>query len=210
VILRLCAALAWLAGTGVLLAYLTVIGEGPFAGPAARHLRAMKDRAAPPAQVVPISYEEMRALPHRAPPDSVAAIERRGVSIEGYVEGLLRPSDGDIHFEVAPTAPAPDEPNVAYVSAELTPAIRRGAAAWTYDGLARAFRVRTGATTAWERGPRRARISGWLMFDYQYDTAPGAEALRSADVRMTGWEIHPVTRIELWDDSLGRFVALAR
>ena len=209
-ILRLAAALALLAGAAALLGYLTVIGEGPFAPPEARHLRAMKDRVAPPASLAPISYEELRALPHHAPPESLAAIEGRGVSLEGYVEGMLRPSDGDIHLEVAPAPLEPDQPNTAYASAEITPAIRSQAPAWTYEGLARAFRVRTGAPTPWERGPRRARISGWLLFDYQYDSTPTEEALRYAPVRMTGWEIHPVTQIELWDDSLERFVALDR
>ena len=209
-ILRIAAALAAIAGVVALLGYLAAIGKGPLAPPAARHLRAMKDRTQQPARLEPIGFDEMRALPHHAAPAEVAALERRGVSFEGYVEGMLRPSDGDIHLEVSPVPHGPDRPNGAYVSAEITPQIRRGSARWTYAGLARAFRVRSGDVTPWERGPRRARIGGWLMFDYQYDSEPNEDAVRYADVRVTGWEIHPVTSIELWDDSLARFVELAR
>ena len=209
-IVRLAAALAAIAGVVVLLGYLYAIGKGPLAPPAARHLRAMKDRLEPPARLEPISFDEMRALPHHAAPPEVAALERRGVAFEGYVEGMLRPSDGDIHLEVSPVAHGPDRPNGAYVSAEITPQIRRGSTRWTYNELARAFRIRSGGTTPWERGPRRVRIGGWLMFDFQYDSEPNEDAVHYADVRVTGWEIHPVTSIELWNDSLARFVELQR
>ena len=66
----------------------------------------------------------------------------------------------------------------------------------------------------WPGGPPRVRISGWLMYDFQYDAPflpqkapilPGP-----AHRRLTGWEIHPVTRIEIWDEARKDFVDYPR
>ena len=54
------------------------------------------------------------------------------------------------------------------------------------------------------------RISGWLMFDpehydqmYRYDPA---NTSKSGKYRATLWEIHPITRLEVWRS--GRWVSL--
>jgi hypothetical protein len=60
-----------------------------------------------------------------------------------------------------------------------------------------------GATTPWEGGPRRTRISGWLLYDFQYDDSLGEWSGDFHPPRATGWEIHPVTAIDIWSDSLG-------
>lgn len=59
---------------------------------------------------------------------------------------------------------------------------------------------------------RRARLTGWLLDDFwnDPDRFPWSIWPHGAARRLSGWEIHPVTRIELWDDSLRRYVELAR
>ena len=63
--LRLAGALALAVGAVGLLGYLRVVGKGPFATPAERHLRAMKDRVAAPDSFAPIGFDGMIALPRR-------------------------------------------------------------------------------------------------------------------------------------------------
>lgn len=209
-ILRFAAAVALVLGVAGLVGFLTILGEGPFASPEMRHLRAMKNRTAKPASLDPMSYAELAALPHQRPLAEYAPLERRAVSLEGYVQRMLRAADGDIHLELAPSSRAPGGRDTAYATAEVTPRWRHGSENWQYEAIAAAFQPNHGSTTSWEGGPRRARVSGWLLYDFQYDGVPTREALASGAPRLTGWEIHPVTRIELWDDSLARFVEYRR
>jgi hypothetical protein len=205
VILRVAAALSLLLGVTGLLGFLFLIGKGPLASSTARHMRAMKDRVAAPDSVVDVAFTGFAALPHHAPLPEYAAIERRGVRLVGYVQKVLTASDGDIHLEVADGPAGPEWPHGFYVTAEITPQWRRGSDAWVYERLVAAVRPGLGGSTPWDAGARRVRISGWLLYDYQYDLPP-APWLR----RVTGWEIHPVTGIELWDDSLGAFAEYRR
>ncbi len=204
-ILRLVAGLALLLGIAALAAYLLLVGRGPLASPAGRHLRAMKERRDAPTAVMPFTLADFHALPHDAPMAEVAALERRGVSLEGYVQRMLRASDGDTHLEIVVTPRAPGGPDTAYVTAEIAMPWRRGSRAWSYESLLAAFRPNHGGATAWEAGPRRVRVTGWLLYDFQHDVRPSQYSLIHGS-RVTGWEIHPVTRIELWDDSLHGFV----
>ena len=204
-ILRFAAALSLLLGVAGLLGFLVLIGKGPLASPAARHMRAMKDRVAAPDSLVDYVFADFSALPHHAPLAEYAALERRGVRLEGYVQRMLVASDGDIHLEVAAGPAGPDWPQDVYVTSEITPRWRRGSDAWVYDRLVAAVRPGIGGATPWDAGARRVRVSGWLLYDYPYDLPQGP-----AQKRLTGWEIHPVTRIELWDDSPGTFVDYRR
>jgi len=208
--MRLAAALALLLGAAALLAYLDFMGRGPFAGPTARHLRAMKDRRGAPTSVEAVTMADIAALPHRTPLSSYAAIEGRGVMAEGYVQRMMRALDDDVHLELAPAPRAPGGPDTTYISAEITPGWRAGSKRWSYGALEVAFRPNHGGVTAWDGGPRRMRVSGWLLYDYQYDAPPTPVQERTVAPRISGWEIHPVTRVELWDEDLGRFVELAR
>ena len=208
--LRLAAAFALVMGAATLLAYCDVMGHGPLADRAARHLRAMKDRRASPASAEAVGLAEFRALPHHVAVAEYARIEARGVVMEGYVQRLLRASDDDYHMEVTPTPRAPGGPDTMYVTAEITPGVRRSSADWSYAHLARSLRPNHGGETEWDEGPRRVRVTGWLLYDYQYDETPSVWEQRLAAPRISGWEIHPVTRIEVWDDSLRRYRDVAR
>jgi hypothetical protein len=227
VILRLTALGALVLSLATVFAWLHVVGRGPFATPAARHLRAMKERTAPPGSATPLRFADVAALPHGAPLASYAKLERQAVSLDGYVSGMIRSSDGDIHLEITTTPRRAGGPEVVYVTGEVTPAFQRGGG-WSYERLRQAFRPVTGGPP-FDRAPVRVRIEGWLLYDWQYDgrpttdplrglwnrirpVHPGAESARrthSIWPRLTGWEIHPVTAIDVWDAGFGGFRRLA-
>ena len=214
--LRIAAALVLVLGGGMLLVFLRLLGEGPRIPPEARHLRAMKDRAAAPASVTPMSFADMIALPHSRPLAEYAELERRGVSLEGYVQRMLHVADGDIHLEIVGRPLTPEDRDTSYLSAEVTPRVRaagwpaRAAGpGWSYEELEARLRPVAGGTTTWNGPPRRMRITGWLLYDWQYDT-PWASLASHRVERLTGWEIHPVTRIEVWDDARAAFRELPR
>ena len=197
-ILRLAALAAVALGAVALLFFLQLVGKAPWSPPEMRHLRAGKDRTAAPDSVVPFSAADFAALPHGRPLAEYARLEQRGVSFEGYVQALIISTDGDIHFELAPTRRLPGGPDTVYVTAEVTPQWGGGSGPWSFESLVATLRPNRGGAGAWDSGPRRARVSGWLLYDFQYDTTPGpGPALQST--RLTGWEIHPVTRIEVRD-----------
>ncbi len=208
-ILRLTAVLALALSLTAFAGYLQMLGEAPWSTPEMRHLRAMKDRTAAPDSLTPVSLATFQALPHDWPLPRYAPLEQSGVSLDGYVQHLVIAPDGDTHFEVAPAPRPPGAPDTCYVTAEVTPRWYEGSARWSFEGLVASLRPNHGGTTYWASGPRRARVSGWLLYDLQYDARPGPEALRG-DTRVSGWEIHPITRLELWSDSLQRFVDLPR
>ena len=55
--LRLAALGALVLSLATVFAYLHVVGRGPFAAPAARHLRTMKERTARTASVTPLRLD---------------------------------------------------------------------------------------------------------------------------------------------------------
>lgn len=207
-ILRLAALGAVVLGLVVFLFFLQLVGKAPWSPPEMRHLRAMKDRVAAPDSVAPFSVADFASLPHGRPLAEYARLEERGVSFDGYVQNLLTSSDGDIHFELAPTRRLPGGPDTVYVTAELTPQWGSGSGPWSFENLVAILRPNRGGATPWDTGPRHVRVSGWLLYDHQYDVRYDREALRRG-ARLTGWEIHPVTRIEVWEaaDSAWREVA---
>jgi hypothetical protein len=212
VILRVAAAVSLALGVTILLAYFSWIGEGPSSNPAERHLRRMKERADAPREVTPITFAEMESLPHARPLAEYAPFERRGVSLEGYVNAMHLSSDGDYHMSVFQRPPAYGER--MGLTAELTPEWQRGSRGWRWEPLETALRPTWSSHGRWPSDPPRVRISGWLLYDFQYDS-PWTEDKRlrlqpPIRQRLTGWEIHPVTRIEIWDDARRDFVEFAR
>jgi hypothetical protein len=208
VIVRIAAAIAFTLGALALLGYLHLLGKGPFASLEMRHLRAMKDRTEPPREYAAYAFEDFDGLPRRLSVAEYSAIERRGVSLEGYVQRMLRAPDGDIHLEIVPRPDSTGAPQI-YVTGEITPAFARESPRWRFETLSAELRPPLGVPAAWPRGPRRARFRGWLLFDFQHNDSLGTRG-GGANPRMTGWEIHPVTGIELWSESLERFVEYPR
>ena len=201
---------AFLVGAATLAGGLSLIGELPGQTAEARHLRAMKRRIEPPLEVAPAHLEDFLALPYRPALAARAAIERRAVSFEGWTQRIILAGDGDLHLELAPSPRAAGAYDTAYVTAEITPRWRERAPGWSYDRIAEALRPPHGGATAWDGGATHVRISGWLLYDYQYDRRPSPWTLAHGAPRVSGWEIHPVTRIERWDDARGGWLEVER
>jgi hypothetical protein len=208
VILRLAALGAVVLGLVVFLFFLQLVGKAPWSPPEMRHLRAMKDRASAPDRLAPFTLADFESLPQRRPLAEYARLEQRGVSFDGYVQNLLTATDGDSHFELVGTRRLPGGPDTAYVTAEVTPQWSCGSVPWSFENLVAILRPNRGGATPWDQGPRHVRVSGWLLYDFQDDPLPVPGALERR-LRLTGWEIHPVTRIEVRDeaDSAWREVA---
>jgi hypothetical protein len=206
VILRIAAGLAVTVGAALLLAYLAEIGKAPWSSLAARHLRAMKDRTTEPARYDTVRLEQMARLPRERDVSEYSGLERHGVVADGYVQRMLRAADGDVHLDFAPDLD-PEGRLVPFVSAEIPPEWSRGSERWRYPYLVAAFRPIVGGVTPWDSGPRRVRLRGWLMYDYAYE---GQRSPFGFPQKISSWEIHPVTGIELWNDRAGRFAELPR
>jgi hypothetical protein len=185
-------------------------GEGPFVRPEARHMRAMKDRREAPREVEALALTVFDSLPYRRPLAEYAPVERRGAVIEGYVKHMLRAPDGDMHIEF--TGPQPEGAGpLAYVTAEITPQWHRGAPRWSFESLRAAFRSASGGDVARFGLPaRRTRLTGWLMYDYQFETRRPDLTRVPAEQRESGWELHPVTKIGIWDEARAAFVEVPR
>ena len=198
------------AGAMALASGLALLGEAPGVSPQGEHLRRMKERTSTPSTVTPVTMADIMALPHDLPLAARAGLENRGVSIEGWNQRLMPAGDGDVHLEIAPGPRLPDGPDTAYVTAEVTPRWRVGHRGWSYDRLDEVFRPNGGGVTPWDAGPRRVRVTGWLLYDYQYDRRVSAWDLAHYSARVSGWEIHPVTRIEVWDDVRSAWAEVVR
>jgi hypothetical protein len=196
--LRIAAALAMLVGTGTLLGYFQLIGKPPWADAQMRHLRKMKDRVTAPAVVETLRVADFGTLPMGLPLAQYAEIERRGVVVEGYVPHMYLVEDRDLHIDLAATPDTAD-----YAITEFTPQWRNRYGL-SYERLVAELRPTYGGMTAWDQPPRRVRLTGWLLYDYEHERRFFRHKHGSAI--SPAWEMHPVTRIEVWDDSLQRFV----
>ena len=213
-ILRAAAALSLTLGVVMLLGYFQWASEAPWTPPEERHLRQAKERTAVPETVTPFTFADFVALPHARPLAEFARLERRAVSLDAYLFLASVSSDGDYHLSLSDSAWSTLPGDGKTITVEVTPQFLRGSANWSWEPLSAALRPLSWYYPPWPGGPRRVRISGWLLYDFQYDEPfvrqkagllPGP-----IGVRLTGWEIHPVTRIELWDDSRAAFVEYPR
>ena len=75
-------------------------------------------------------------------------------------------------------APSRNTPKAAWVTAEVTPRIRKEKEGWDFEKLR--YLSQTGGYV---------RLTGWLLLDTTHINRPV--------VRRTNWEIHPVTEIEV-------------
>jgi len=210
VIARSLAVIAFLLGAAALVVGLSLLGRSPGLPEQTRQLRTMKDRTEAPEQVRDVDMAFFAGLPHGAPLQENASLERQGVRMEGWVQRILLSGDGDVHLELVEKRRVAGERDTVYVVAEVTPPWRQQRRGWAYESLLVAFRPNTGGATAWDAGPRRVRLTGWLLYDHPYDKPVTQWTLDHGKARRTGWEIHPVTGIELWDDGASGWRELAR
>ncbi len=105
---------------------------------------------------------------------------------EGTNCGFTLDPEVDWHIPLVAHA---NDPEKLSIVVETTPRVRRNHPKWT-----------TTALTPWVNATAPVRISGWLMFDpdhppMMYDPAhPNAPG----KYRITLWEVHPITKIEVW------------
>lgn len=205
---RSIAALFLAGGALTLIFALSLLGDAPGVAPEARHLRALKRRLDPPAAYADWTQDSIAALPHGRPLAEYAPLERRGVRLEGWVQRTMAAGDGDMHLELCATARTSGGRDTAYTTGEITPGWRRPGA-WQFEALNAVFRPNDGAVTPWDGGPAKVRVSGWLLYDFQYDRPPTSWSLQNGAPRVSGWEIHPVTRIERWSARERRWIEVA-
>lgn len=186
---------------------ILMISPGPTMGgeaPVAQRGRLIrqKNRRQVPRQYQPISFAETLALPtfpaeySEADVLQVAAIEGRAMALEGYISEVIQardgrtygkpPEQGDLHVHLLPSPPPvcfSGRDRDRQIVTEVTPHFRPPRTGWSLDGL----------VALCQRGAR-VRVSGWLLYDY-----PGMRGV--GDWRATAWEIHPITRLEVWDEA---------
>ncbi len=89
---------------------------------------------------------------------------------------LAGEENNDYHINIVEQA---DGGMTDSIVAEMTPKLRTKTPGWTLDAL-----------HSLPGSPPLVRVSGYLLFDSEH-------ASRSGGVRMTIWEIHPVTKFEV-------------
>ena len=209
-IVRSLAVLIFAAGAAVLVGALALLGRAPGLPAQVHHLRAMKDRLDPPTEVLSYTMADFAALPHHISLATRSALEAHGVQMSGWVQRMVLAGDGDVHLELVENQRHLGERDTVYVAVEITPPWREQSQAWAYESLLVAFRPNRGGPAPWQAGPRRVRLTGWLTMDYAYDRPVSTWLAQRGAPRRTGWEIHPVTRIELWDDATSTWQELRR
>ncbi len=155
-----------------------------------RYLSEQKNRTQVPAQYAPLTFADFLALPTRpggitaADWEGVLARTPRAVSLEGYIAEVIPAPDGDFHVHLRERRQPgcfPEGPRGEQLVTEVTPAFQPPATGWSLAGL----------RSLCER-QARVRISGWLLYDYPHARDIG-------HWRASAWEIHPVTRMEVWE-----------
>ncbi len=109
----------------------------------------------------------------------ISVLESRGVTVEGFVTRVRQMNDGDYHIQIteALLGRCLDYDTPDQLIAELTPGIRAGQPAYTWEKISQIC-----------GSAMRVRLSGWLLFDSSRHAQDQA--------RSTPWEVHPVTRLE--------------
>lgn len=168
-------------------------------------LNSLKNRASEVGQSREMSVSDVEHLPvpraatrkKRARWPSVASrvvapYEKEGVTVEGFLAGVRQEGKEapncdarDLHdFHTWLVAASGQSKAGAFV-AEITPRWRAANAGWNLKTLERLARQHA-----------RVRVTGWLLFDQEHPEQLGK-------TRATLWEIHPITKIEVF--SAGRW-----
>jgi uncharacterized protein YraI len=187
-----------------------------------------KDRVDVPDSVHPVTFDAIMALPYPKnhkpsrlgwPASDLAVIapyEGEAVSVTGFVakqRGIIvenaqaskngeatnchATDDAGVDWHMT-LVKHPNDPKSAGIVVETTPRVRANGHPWTPDMLANA--IANGDSV---------RITGWLLYDPEhfaqttnYDPARPSSG---PTVRATLWEVHPVTKIEIFDSGTGQW-----
>jgi hypothetical protein len=104
----------------------------------------------------------------------------------------------DVDWHMPLTANLGDGEDVAII-VETTPRVRRQHSQWTTARL-EPWAAHMGSKANATYNQEKVRISGWLMLD------PEHQDMIDEGLRSTLWEIHPITKIEVWNN--GQWVDL--
>lgn len=102
----------------------------------------------------------------------------------------------DVHMELAGNdSEDPKQTRDKGVVAEVTPWFGAQFPSWTLDSLGQYSSYKSGYGGNMKRPPTKVRIYGWLFFDNWHAADGSVRTWRG-----TAWEIHPITRIEVWEN----------
>lgn len=140
----------------------------------------------------------------------IAPFEGVAVSVEGYLYKVKVESSSsnaksggestncharlasDVDWHMPLTANVGEGEDVAEI-VETTPRVRRQHSQWSTARL-KPWTSHSGNTPNANYNGQKVRISGWLMLD------PEHQDMINHGLRSTLWEIHPITKIEVWDN----------
>jgi uncharacterized protein YgiM (DUF1202 family) len=146
----------------------------------------------------------------------ILPFEGAAVSVEGYLYKVKVESSSpnaahggestncharlaeDVDWHMPLTAHVGEGEDVAII-VETTPRVRREHASWTTARL-KPWTAHVGSHANPSYNRQKVRISGWLMLD------PEHQDMIDGGLRSTLWEVHPITKIEVWDS--GQWVDL--
>jgi uncharacterized protein YraI len=147
---------------------------------------------------------------------TITPVEGAAITVEGYLYKVKVESSSvnaksggestnchahlanDVDWHMPLTANLGDGENVAII-VETTPRVRKQHAQWTTAHL-KPWTSHIGSKDNVSYNKQKVRISGWLMLD------PEHQDMIDEGLRSTLWEIHPITKIEVWND--GQWVDL--
>jgi hypothetical protein len=177
-------------------------GCAVFLGEQGRYLVEQKNRVEVPTRYESMTFKEFLALPSLSTSytdgqwQQVRAQSARAVSIEGYIAEVRQVFDGPmygkgpwagdlhVHLREQPQSQCfPPGPRGEQIVTEVTPHFQPPKTAWSEKNLRDLCDRQV-----------RVRLSGLLMHDYPHLDGVGRW-------RNSAWEIHPVTKIEVWDAS---------
>lgn len=180
---------------------------GPTGDGGDRETNRLKNRTDLPSSYHDVTFEAIAGLPypvdrpHRhdwttAHLNEIARYEGTPVRVTGYIVALKPQTGGsgestnchwtgsaDVDWHIALVGEAGKGEDESVV-VETTPRIRRSHPQWTSARL-----------RPWVDAAAPVRISGWLMLDPEHRNHLGR-------YRGTLWEVHPITGIEVWQDSV--------
>ena len=140
---------------------------------------------------------------------TITPFEGAAISVEGYLYKVKVESSSvnaksggestnchaklanDVDWHMPLTANVGEGEDVAII-VETTPRVRRQHSQWSTARL-KPWVSHIGNTPNANYNQRKVRISGWLMLD------PEHQDMINHGLRSTLWEIHPITKIEVWD-----------
>lgn len=187
-----------------------------------------KNRTDVPASYHPVTWAAINNLVYpkgakksrmdwtRAQLATIAPFEGVAVSVDGYLYKVKVESSSanaksggestnchdrlanDVDWHMPLTVDVGEGEDVAII-VETTPRVRRRHAQWTTASL-KPWTSHFGNTPNANYNQQKVRISGWLMLD------PEHQDMINQGLRSTLWEIHPITKIELWNN--GQWVDL--